>query len=328
MLLLAVCAALLSSCGKREAQHPRLLSQWKIFNASSGKLAELEPVAAAIRYELRTPLFSDYANKDRVVLMPTAGGANRKAGFNEFAVYDFPIGTVIAKTFSYGGRRVETRILVNEKAGWVGLPYVWNKEQTDAVLELVPDPVQVSYVHPASGETETFEYNIPNSNQCKACHENAGVMKPIGPKSRHLDPVYTERLTGVANVAPAPLDTLDDRARAYLDINCAHCHNTKGPANTTGLVLTYGETDPAKLGVCKTPVAAGQGSGTFRFSIVPGRPDESILIHRMRSTAPKVQMPELGRSIVHREGVALIREWIASLKGGCEVSGVYGLGAR
>jgi hypothetical protein len=145
-------------------------------------------------------------------------------------------------------------------------------------------------------------------------------VKPIGPKSRHLDSATTERLTGVAGVKPAPLDTLDDRARAYLDINCAHCHNTKGPANTTGLVMTYGEMDLTKIGVCKTPVAAGQGSGGFRFSIVPGHPGESILIHRMKSTMPKVQMPELGRTLVHREGVQLISDWIASMKGGCETA--------
>lgn len=303
---------LVGSCGKKEKQHPKLLSEWGIFDSSAARFAALKPVARAVPYELRTPLFSDYAEKDRVVLFPEG---KTKAVYQEFAVYDFPAGTVIAKTFSFGGRRIETRVLVNDaKDGWIGLPYVWNREQTDATLELVPDPVQIQH------GSLNFEYSIPNFNQCKGCHENAGVVKPIGPKARHLDSATTERLTGAAGVKPAPLDTLDDRARAYLDINCAHCHNTKGPANTTGLVMTYGEMDLTKIGVCKTPVAAGQGSGGFRFSIVPGRPDESILIHRMEATMPKVQMPELGRTLVHREGVQLIREWIASMKGGCETA--------
>ena len=214
-------------------------------------------------------------------------------------------------------RRIETRILYNDPQTkvWVGLPYVWSADQSEATLELVPDPVTLEHDH------KQFEYTIPNTNQCKNCHENAGVMKPIGPKSRNLDAASTLRLTGVANQKPPAINTLDNRARAYLDINCAHCHNPKGPANTSGLDLSYHQTDPAKIGVCKTPVAAGQGAGTFRFSIVPGHPDESILTHRMKSTAPKVQMPELGRALVHREGVALIGEWIASMKGGaCEAS--------
>jgi len=292
-------AIFLAACGKREPVYPKSLKAWNIVDSPQ-----------AIAYELRTPLFSDYAEKQRTVLLP----AGTKARFNEFAVYDFPAGTLIAKTFSFGGRKIETRILFHDPAtkAWVGLPYVWSADQKDAVLELVPDPVELTR------NGHKFEYTIPNSNQCKNCHENTGVNKPIGPKSRHLDAAATLRLTGVADRQPMPLSTLDDRARAYLDINCAHCHNPKGPANTSGLDLSYGQTDPAKLGVCKTPVAAGQGSGTFRFSIVPGRADESILTFRMKSTTPKVQMPELGRSLVHDEGVALISEWIASLKGGCE----------
>jgi hypothetical protein len=293
--------AILTGCGKKDPVYPRSLKAWNILGNQQ-----------AIGYELRTPLFSDYADKQRLVLMP----AGAKARFNEFAVYDFPVGTVIAKTFSYGARKIETRVLYNDPTTktWVGLPYVWAADQSDATLELVPDPVEVTH------NGHKFEYTIPNSNQCKSCHENAGVNKPIGPKARHLDSAATLRLTGSDGHKPMPLDTLDDRARAYLDINCAHCHNPKGPANTSGLDLSYGQTDPAKLGICKTPVAAGQGSGTFLFSIIPGQPNNSILTHRMKSTTPKVQMPELGRSLVHAEGVALISGWIASMQGGCETA--------
>jgi len=53
------------------------------------------------------------------------------------------------------------------------------------------------------------------------------------------------------------------------------------------------------------------------FDIVPGTPDESILLHRMLSTEADVAMPELGRALVHIEGVSLIRDWIAALPGGC-----------
>jgi hypothetical protein len=113
-------------------------------------------------------------------------------------------------------------------------------------------------------------------------------------------------------------DDLNSRARAYLDVNCGHCHNATAAANTSGLRLDAAETEPIALGLCKMPVAAGRGSGAALFDIVPGAPDDSIMLIRMQSTQPDIAMPELGRSLVHREGVALIRNWIASLAGSCD----------
>ena len=68
------------------------------------------------------------------------------------------------------------------------------------------------------------------------------------------------------------------------------------------------------LGLYKKPVATGRGSGGLKYSIVPGKPDESILLHRMDSLDPGVMMPESGRKLSHSEGVALINDWIISLK--------------
>ncbi len=70
-------------------------------------------------------------------------------------------------------------------------------------------------------------------------------------------------------------------------------------------------------GLCKQPVAAGKGSGDRLVDIHPGKPDESVLIYRLESTDPSVMMPELGRSVVHHEGVEVLTRWIASLDGGC-----------
>jgi hypothetical protein len=104
--------------------------------------------------------------------------------------------------------------------------------------------------------------------------------------------------------------TLNERARAYLDANCGHCHSRYGPANTSGLFLDIYETDPGHLGVNKTPVAAGRGAGNLRFDILPGDPQHSILIFRMKTNDPAIAMPEIGRERIHKEGVALIEEWI------------------
>jgi hypothetical protein len=108
--------------------------------------------------------------------------------------------------------------------------------------------------------------------------------------------------------------SIDQRARAWLEINCAHCHRAEGPAKNSGLHLMADEKDRAKLGVGKAPVAAGKGSGGLLYDIVPGKPDESILQFRIESVHPGIMMPELGRTITHVEGVELVRKWISEMK--------------
>ena len=102
----------------------------------------------------------------------------------------------------------------------------------------------------------------------------------------------------------------DARARAYLEVNCAHCHNPAGAASNSGLFLEAAQRDVTARGIGKPPVAAGRGSGGRLVDIAPGRPDESILLHRMTSTEPGVAMPELGRALPHDEALAMLRTWI------------------
>lgn len=343
-----------------EEPFPQKLSKWHLF---VGKPSSLQPNKGVIPYDVNTSLFKDYAAKHRFVWMP----AGTSAVYQATTTFQFPVGTIFSKTFSYpiaqtgGGvgkeRLIETRLLVHAKSGWVGLPYVWNEDQTEAVLQVDPDPTLVSWTHP-SGENYSIEYIIPNMNQCKNCHENSRVMGPLGSTVRNLnrDFAYSDGranqlaywtsigyLKGAPTAAAAAgastaqqgrrsqwdawpkLAVWDDpatgslqaRAGAYLDVNCGNCHNPRGPANSSGLYLSAEVTDPLRLGVCKVPVSAGQGSGNRRFDIVPGKPDRSILVYRMESTTPKVMMPELGRSVAHKEGIALIREWVASMQGNC-----------
>ncbi|MCA6282594.1 MAG: hypothetical protein IM658_02775, partial [Phenylobacterium sp.] len=110
-----------------------------------------------------------------------------------------------------------------------------------------------------------------------------------------------------------PRQSLDARARAYLDVNCAHCHSPSGSASNSGLFLTAEETRPSALGVGKPPVAAGRGAGDLAVGIDPGHPERSILAFRMASGEPGVMMPELGRALIHEEGVALISAWIGEM---------------
>ena len=239
-------------------------------------------------------------------------------------------------------RMIETRLLIRRPEGWTALTYLWNEAQTDAVLHRVGAAVPLTMTG-SDGKDETFSYIVPNATQCSACHATnvaTREIQPIGPKARLLNRnfAYSDRtenqlsrltamgyLQGVADPGQAPLQpswtdaaaSTEARARAYLDVNCGHCHNPKGAAATSGLYLDAASPLSGSAGVCKPPVAAGAGTGNLRFDIVPGKADESIMAYRMGSTHPAVMMPEIGRSTRHDEGVALIRSWIDSLEGSC-----------
>ena len=107
--------------------------------------------------------------------------------------------------------------------------------------------------------------------------------------------------------------TVDQRARAYLEVNCAHCHDADGSASTSGLFLWASEADPLRYGVCKEPLSAGGGVGARQFDIVPGDPDASVLWFRMASVQPGLAMPQISRDVVDKEAVALVRDWITAL---------------
>jgi Planctomycete cytochrome C len=125
-----------------------------------------------------------------------------------------------------------------------------------------------------------------------------------------------ERLVDPFGAAP-----LDLRARAYLDVNCAQCHKQGGDASASGMWLDWASTAPERdegtWGVCKRPTSADGATCEREVDIVPGEPDRSIYMCRVESSDPKVQMPPLGRNLVHAEGVALLRAWISSLSGAC-----------
>ena len=225
---------------------------------------------------------------------------------------------------------LETRLLIHRRSGWVALAYVWNAEQTEARLKRAGTRIAVSFLD-AGGQARQVDYHVPNANQCKECHSLSGRIAPIGPKARNLngDFVYAEgpenqlahwTRTGMLTGAPSPdkaprtarwddpSEPIEARGRAYLDGNCGHCHNPRGMASNSGLFLDLEEARGAKIGLGPRPVAAGTGSGDLEVDLVPGHPDASIIAYRMASTDPGVMMPELGRSIVHEEGLALVRD--------------------
>ena len=371
----AVCAALcvlLTACEQAppsvvvhaEDAVPDRLGDWNVI-FSNGDFLQLND--DVVPFGLNTPLFTDYALKLRTVWLPNG----TKASYNPDRELDFPVGTIISKTFHYekadgwndasfevvksdresmldsNGQLslaeyvlMETRLLIRYEDGWKALPYVWNSTQDEAFLELAGDYRDIELVD-ADG-VQAISYVVPDANQCAGCHTPDHTSKellPLGPRGWQLNRPYAYNggledqlehwvaagiLSGIAENPRAGVRwrdpgeaTLRERAKAYLDANCAHCHNPAGAADTSALHLNIDAPVDRNYGICKTPVAVGRGSGDRAYDIYPGRPDESIIVYRMQHTDPAIAMPELGRSAVHAEGVEVISHWISTMNGEC-----------
>ncbi len=305
------------------------------------------PNPGGFGYDLTTPLFSDYAIKHRFAFLPPGeGGAPQPAIYDESDPFDFPVGTFIVKHFEFelvrgdpgqGTRKVETRLLVRREAGWKSLPYIWDAAESVATLSIGGGRADIPWL---AGVPNAPRYQIPNINQCTRCHETDLGDEPIGPTARSLNRPFGAagnqlvEWTKQGWLVGAPADpddaprlatwddearwTLDERARAYLEANCAHCHRPGSAAGGTGFWLEADRPLGPAVGVCKTPNAAGLGAGGRDFVVVPGDPNASITVFRMMSLQPQVKMPEIEKTVAHAEGVQLVSDWIASLPGGCD----------
>jgi uncharacterized repeat protein (TIGR03806 family) len=313
---------------------PKKLSEFNFFTDLNLQV----PNEGVLPYDLINPLFSDYADKLRFVYVPE----NKKLGYSPDKVLDFPDGSVLIKTFAYlndhPGSKIdkqllETRLLIKKNDSWKNISYIWNEEQDDAYLSIAGKTINTSFVM-EDGTERNVRYRVPNINQCKECHQLNKEIQPIGPKVRNLNHEFSysdgtmnqikkwqlmewidsaDNYPTIANWSNEEND-LESRARAYLDINCGHCHIPGGSADTTGLYLNFKEDSNMHIGIYKKPVAAGRASNNLKYSIDPGNPNKSILSFRMTSLDPGIMMPESGRSLNHKEGVELIEKWIKNMK--------------
>lgn len=295
----------------------------------------------SISYDLNSPLFSDFMDKERIVFLPEGTEVN----YREDQVFDFPEGTVISKTFrgtvgyntslAIQDKRIETRLLLLRSSEWYAVSYVWNDKDTDALVAYGGAQIGMSR------EKEQFVYSVPSRNQCSQCHQiyegEKQVLVPIGPRAKQLNKIsnfttdgqnqlsHWKKLGILANLPVFQIPRLtaymdnsahvEERARAYLDSNCAHCHrsNASGGINSK-LLLNSENKDLLSFGVCKQPGSAGKGGGKqLKFDIVPGKPEESILYYRMVTRDPGAMMPQIGRALSDPIGKDLIGNWIESM---------------
>ena len=315
------------------------LAEYCLFSDTPGQL----PREGVVPFTPIAVLYADESLKARFVAVPPGTSID----FDADERWDFPVGTTLVKTFYFfddardpalGRRLLETRLLVHRGTDWESFIYVWNEAQTEARFERLGTWLEFDRID-AQGTTVATRYRVPNKNQCGSCHEQDGVSVPLGPRAFQLhheldyggdigrrNQLEHWAALGILSGVPEDLGAqfalvdyedstadLEARARSYLEVNCAHCHADGGGADSSGLRLGVTVEDPSLLGVCRRPVAAGAGSGGLFYDIVPGQPDQSIMVYRMNSTDPEIKMPELPTQTADDFGVVLISDWITAM---------------
>ncbi len=312
-----------------------------------GALRDQKPAYKLIPYEPASSLFSDYAHKKRFVWMPQGTSATYNGDDN---VLEFPIGTVFIKTFYYDNvqpsntrKIIETRLLVRKNDEWKLYDYIWNADQTEAFLDTDQNGVFVPITFTENNVSRSIEYKIPSQTECVTCHkiniqQTVEKNTPIGPKPQNLNTMYNygsisrnqllywKRIGYIDNTLPnvnAIYSTVDWRdttkplelrAKSYLDMNCAHCHRDGGHCDYVPQRLNFSNTDPYTFGICLPSLFVIPDNP---YVITAGDAGRSELFYRMNTNEGSEMMPLIGRTIIHDEGVDLIREYINSLPTTC-----------
>ena len=223
--------------------------------------------------------------------------------------------------------------MIKSAEGWGFANYIWNDEQTEAVRLIVGGTVTASTIAQDGNLKEISRYVIPRELDCRTCHNLNEEMTPIGPKPANLNRPMENDLSenqidyfveeGILNGVPTNVGQIPDysdasldpitRGKAYLDANCAYCHRQGGTANANGLFINWDyDEEGIHTGIFKIPT--NFNAPGFQYDIVPGSPDESILLYRMTQTEAPAVMPQLSRSINDDMGIEIIREYILNLE--------------
>ena len=320
---------------------PQTLSATGAFS----NLQNLDVIDGLIPYDLVDSFWSDGALKKRWMAIPNNGSHNTPAEqveWSEDGVWDFPVGTVLVKHFDLPiddtnpniTRKVETRFSIKDENGsFYFLTYNWNDAQTEATLQEVAldEPVAIAT---AGGGTRYQDWHFPSNTECHTCHKS--VQKgTLGPRTRNLNKDFTYDKTGITanqlvtlshlGILDESIDdndtgsylthtsmydtnaSLDDRARSYMDLNCAYCHRP-GTGNRAEfdlrLINTLGQTGLLTANVLTPLGIPGEEI------LVQGDASKSILFHRTNSLDPNIMMPPLAKEVLDADGVTLLQDWI------------------
>jgi putative heme-binding domain-containing protein len=294
---------------KAATAFPHTLSATGLF----ADVARHQPAEGVFAYEIASPMWHDGATAERLVAIPGDGQLSRNR-------WEFPEGTVLAKTLSLEGRRIETQILHRYLGEWRGYSYAWNEESTDASLVNASGdtkPITVSDRTAPDGQ-RSQSWKFASRTDCLSCHTSpSGYLLAVNPAQWNT-PGQFERLALAGLFARPPRATapfpnprdpnvaLEKRARAYLHMNCAHCHRSNGGGVTPIRFERNAARDAMQLATAPMRGDFGiPGAQVVKF----GDPWHSVLLYRV-SKHGSGRMPHLGSEVIDAHGVQLIEQWI------------------
>lgn len=328
--------------GELEGSVPALLSETGAFS----DLQTLQPNQGVLPYNLIESFWSDGAEKKRWMAIPNNGTHNSAAeqiSFSENDDWQFPKGSVLIKHFELPidennpsiTKRLETRFSIKASTGsFYFLTYKWNEQQTDAVL-LESGLEENITVTKADGSTETQVWSYPSTQDCISCH-NPATGGALGTNTRYLNSDFTYEKTGrtanqlvtlshlgILNEAindaatlnyqtykaiDDPTASLNEKARSYMDLNCAYCHRPGGTGDRAQFDLRlFNNLQETGLMVAGTNTPIGVPGEKI---LVSGDASKSILYHRTNSTDPSIMMPPISKNKVDAKAAKLIEDWI------------------
>jgi uncharacterized repeat protein (TIGR03806 family) len=325
---------------------PLLLSQTGIFSDTP----TLATTTGLVPYNVNTPRWSDGASNNRWFALPNNGAPftpDEQIGFAATGEWTFPAGSVFVNHFELATndvdqtmrRRLETQVLVRDANGAVyGVTYKWRPDNSDADL-LTNSFSEAIIIGTATGtRTQTWYYASPQD--CLTCHApatgyvlgvktrqlNSGYLYPgsgrsdnqlrtlnqLGlfyvPITNEFDITNYTRLVSVTNTGAA----LEDRARSYIDANCAQCHRPGGEQTTFD--ARY-DTPLTNQNIINGVLAKGNLGYDNAHVVTPDDIWRSILYDRLNSLDPEVEMPPLARNVIDTNAVNLMAAWINRLPG-------------
>jgi uncharacterized repeat protein (TIGR03806 family) len=296
---------------------PRTLSATGLFTA------EGTPYPSMVPYTINAPLWSDGSDKERWMLMPVGSSIR----YHEKEPWKFPDGSIFVKTFAIdtpkGRRKIETRIMVQERGEWAGYSYAWNDAQTDATL-VEAEGRDTPYRQVIDGQTRDLKWHYPSRVECMVCHTRAAgfVLGMSTVQANRAGQLERWTRAGLLKLPksdkplPQLTDYTDDKAplesrvRSYLHGNCAHCHVWAGGGNSA--IDLHGTTPRDKMKLIDVvPLHDKFGLKDAKL-VAPGDPERSVLLSRLIRRG-RGQMPPLGTHHTDPQGVKLVRQWIESL---------------
>jgi uncharacterized repeat protein (TIGR03806 family) len=278
-------------------------------------------------YAVNHPFWSDGANKSRWIALPEG----EQMTVDEDGDIAVPTGTVLVKEFTVDDLLVETRLMAYRGSGlWTALSYRWDEDQRDATLILEPEGA-------FTAEWPGGSWEHPSRGMCRECHYQT-VGGSLGLELRQLAGASADarlgddQLAGMVELGwiadPGAVDafpgrtdideSLDTRARTWLHVNCGYCHRPNGRGARSAMDLRF-DVPMSETHTCDVAPEFGDLLGEDSRLIRPGRPEASVLLHRVSVTGDDA-MPPLGRARVDLTGVALLTEWIAAMDEDCGVA--------